>query len=136
MNNNPRIYLWIALALVGWLNYQAWMTDYGPRPGANITANAQGSGAAHGAGGAGDLSSKIPQATKAEPAAGTADSKQVTPSPTAAAAPAESAAASAATAAAQVVHVHTDVLDLDISMLGGTISKADLLKYTDRKSVV
>ena len=34
--------------------------------------NAQGSGAAHGAGGAGDLSSKIPQATKAEPAAGTA----------------------------------------------------------------
>ena len=133
MNNNPRIYLWIALALVGWLNYQAWMTDYGPRPGANITANAQGSGAAHGAGGAGDLSSKIPQATKAEPAAGTADSKQVTPSPTAAAAPAESAAASAATAAAQVVHVHTDVLDLDISMLGGTISRADLLKYTKVK---
>jgi YidC/Oxa1 family membrane protein insertase len=130
MNNNPRIYLWIALALVGWLNYQAWMTDYGPRPGANITANAPS--AAHGAGGAGDLSSKIPQATKAEPAAGTADSK-VTPSPTAAAVPAESAAASAATAAAQVVHVHTDVLDLDISTLGGTISKADLLKYTKVK---
>jgi YidC/Oxa1 family membrane protein insertase len=130
MNNNPRIYLWIALALVGWLNYQAWMTDYGPRPGANITANAPS--AAHGAGGAGDLSSKIPQATKAEPAAGTADSK-VTPSPTAVAVPAESAAASAATAAAQVVHVHTDVLDLDISTLGGTISKADLLKYTKVK---
>ena len=130
MNNNPRIYLWIALALVGWLNYQAWMTDYGPRPGANITANAPG--AAHGAGNAGDLSSKIPQATKAEPAAGTADSK-VTPSPSAAAVPAESAAASAATAAAQVVHVHTDVLDLDISTLGGTISKADLLKYTKVK---
>ena len=130
MNNNPRIYLWIALALVGWLNYQAWMTDYGPRPGANITANAPS--AAHGAGSAGDLSSKIPQATKAEPAAGTADSK-ATPSPTAAAVPAESAAASAATAAAQVVHVHTDVLDLDISTLGGTISKADLLKYTKVK---
>ena len=130
MNNNPRIYLWIALALVGWLNYQAWMTDYGPRPGANITANSPS--AAHGAGSAGDLSSKIPQATKAEPAAGTADSK-VTPSPTAAAVPAESAAASAATAAAQVVHVHTDVLDIDISTLGGTISKADLLKYTKVK---
>jgi YidC/Oxa1 family membrane protein insertase len=130
MNNNPRIYLWIALALVGWLNYQAWMTDYGPRPGANITANSPS--AAHGAGSAGDLSSKIPQATKAEPAAGTADSK-VTPSATAAAVPAESAAASAATAAAQVVHVHTDVLDIDISTLGGTISKADLLKYTKVK---
>ena len=47
MNNNPRIYLWIALALVGWLNYQAWMTDYGPRPGANITANSQTSAATH-----------------------------------------------------------------------------------------
>jgi YidC/Oxa1 family membrane protein insertase len=130
MNNNPRIYLWIALALVGWLNYQAWMTDYGPRPGANIAANASNSGAAHGPG---DLSSKIPQAGKVDPAGGTADNKQATTSPTTAAAPAESAAASAATAAAEVVHVHTDVLDLDISTLGGTISKADLLKFTKVK---
>jgi YidC/Oxa1 family membrane protein insertase len=134
MNNNPRIYLWIALALVGWLNYQAWMTDYGPRPGANITANAQTSGAAHGAGGAGDLSSKIPQAAKAEPATGTADNKQSASSPpTAATVLAESAAASAETAATQVIHVHTDVLDVDISTVGGTISKADLLKYTKVK---
>jgi YidC/Oxa1 family membrane protein insertase len=132
MNNNPRIYLWIALALVGWLNYQAWMTDYGPRPGANTTANAQNPGAAHGPGTAGDLSSKIPQASKAE-TAGTADNKQAAPSATASAAPAEAAAAIAATTAAQAIHVHTDVLDLDISTLGGTINKADLLKYTKVK---
>jgi YidC/Oxa1 family membrane protein insertase len=135
MNNNPRIYLWIALALVGWLNYQAWMTDYGPRPGAN-TVGTQNSGSAHNAGAANDLSSKIPQASKAE-SPGPTDNKSATASnatsPTAAAAPSETAAASAATAAAQAVHVHTDVLDLDISTLGATISKADLLKFTKVK---
>ncbi len=130
MNNNPRIYLWIALALVGWLNYQAWMTDYGPRPGANITANAQNSG--HGSGAASDLSSRIPQASKVEPT-GKADNKQAAPSATSAAVPAETAAATAATTAAQAIHVHTDVLDVDISTLGGTIGKADLLKYTQVK---
>ena len=135
MNNNPRIYLWIALALVGWLNYQAWMTDYGPRPGAN-TVGTQNSGSAHNTGAANDLSSKIPQASKAE-SPGPTDNKSATASgatsPTAAPVSAETAAASAATAAAQAVHVHTDVLDLDISTLGATISKADLLKYTKVK---
>jgi YidC/Oxa1 family membrane protein insertase len=135
MNNNPRIYLWIALALVGWLNYQAWMTDYGPRPGAN-TVGTQNSGSAHNTGAANDLSSKIPQASKAE-SPGPTDNKSTTASnatsPTAAAAPAETAATNAATAVAQAVHVHTDVLDLDISTLGATISKADLLKFTKVK---
>jgi YidC/Oxa1 family membrane protein insertase len=124
MNNNPRIYLWIALALVGWLNYQAWMTDYGPRPGANTISSAQNPGAAHNTGAAGDLSSKIPQASKAEPSV-PADNKQAATAPAESAAPVE--------AAAKAVHVHTDVLDLDISTLGGTINKADLLKYTKVK---
>ena len=30
--NNPRLYLWVALGLLGLLNYQAWMKDYGPPP--------------------------------------------------------------------------------------------------------
>ena len=136
MNNNPRIYLWIALALVGWLNYQAWMTDYGPRPGANTISSAQNPGAASNTGGAGDLSSKIPQASKAEqPTPG--DNKQPVTSPGATSAtstaPAEAASASAPSADAKAVHVHTDVLDLDISTLGGTIIQADLLKYTKVK---
>jgi YidC/Oxa1 family membrane protein insertase len=135
MNNNPRIYLWIALALVGWLNYQAWMTDYGPRPGANTVVGTQNSGSAHNTGAPNDLSSKIPQASKAE-SPGPTDNKSATASnatsPTAGPAPAETAAGSAATAA-PAVHVHTDVLDLDISTLGATISKADLLKFTKVK---
>ena len=128
MNNNPRIYLWIALALVVWLNYQAWMTDYGPKPGAN-TAATQVTGTSRApTAPSNDLSSKIPQATnpeasKTEPS-GTSDHKEAPPSPEAEA---------AKTSSAQTVHVRTDVLDVDISTSGGTITRADLLKYTKVK---
>ena len=30
MTNNPRIYLWIALALMAWLNWDAYQRDYAP----------------------------------------------------------------------------------------------------------
>jgi YidC/Oxa1 family membrane protein insertase len=129
MNNNPRIYLWIALALVVWLNYQAWMTDFGPKPGANTTP-AQTAQASHNpTPPAADLSNKIPQAqaSKAEPSGSPANAPAGTPPPT------PTPGAETAAAAAQVIHVHTDVLDLNISTLGGTIQKADLLKYTQVK---
>ena len=32
MSNNPRFYLWLALALVLWLNYTTWQHDYPPHP--------------------------------------------------------------------------------------------------------
>jgi hypothetical protein len=73
MTNNPRIYLWIALALVVWLNYDAWMRDYGPKPGAITTPTTQTSGGGQTTGAPGDLSSRIPQASKAEPGASTAN---------------------------------------------------------------
>jgi YidC/Oxa1 family membrane protein insertase len=127
MNNNPRIYLWIALALVAWLNYQAWMTDYGPKPGANMTASQTPGAGRNPAPPSTDLSNKIPQAPKAE-GPGPTDNKQ----PGAPPSPAPPGAQTPATPA-QVIHVHTDVLDVDISALGGTIQKADLLKYTQVK---
>ena len=132
MSNNPRIYLWIALALVVVLNYQAWMTDYGPKPGANTATSAQTSAAQNHTPTTPDLSNKIPQAGQTQQS-GAAGSK---PTPAAASPPATQTAASAAVAdaaAAQVIHVHTDVLDVDISTLGGTIQKADLLQYTKVK---
>jgi len=124
MNNNPRIYLWIALALVAWMNYQAWMTDYSPRPDVNAATSASPSDVSRNTETAGDLSSKIPQASKAESSDSAANKPTATPS---------TAATTTETAAAQVIHVHTDVLDVDISTLGGTIQKADLLKYTKVK---
>lgn len=130
MTNNPRIYLWIALALMVWLNYDAWQRDYGPRPDVitNTTHAANGNPATPSSS---DLANQIPQAPKeAVPASG------ATPAPAAGAAtspidsvPGSAPTSTAETAAAPVIHVHTDVLDLDIGTRGGTLQKADLLKY-------
>jgi YidC/Oxa1 family membrane protein insertase len=114
MTNNPRIYLWIALALLVWLNYEAWERDYAPVPTA-ITNTTRPANPANAASSPGDLANQIPEGSKE--AAG--------PAP-AAAAPATPAVAASS---APVVHVHTDVLDIDISTLGGTIQRADLLGY-------
>ena len=128
MTNNPRIYLWIALALMVWLNYDAWQRDYGPRPDVitNITHPANSSPAAAASS---DLANQIPQIPKeTSPAAGT-----------------PAAAASAPTtlclaqrqlphpdeASSPLVHVRTDVLDLDISTRGGTIQRADLVELSE-----
>ena len=128
MSNNPRVYLWIALAAVVFLNYQAWMTDYGPKPGANTPTTAQTPATPSSTPATpNDLSNKIPQASTPGQAAAGATADKPTPP-----VPAATAAANNAQAA-QVIHVHTDVLDLDISTLGGTIQKADLLKYTKVK---
>ena len=132
MNNTPRIIVWAAFAVVIYLNYQAWMHDYGPRPGLNTVAAQSASGTAT-PGSSADLSSKIPQASAQAQATSTAPTDGAHPSATAGAAPAETAAAIAATAAAEVIHVRTDVLDVEISTLGGTIKQADLLKYTKVK---
>jgi YidC/Oxa1 family membrane protein insertase len=129
MSNNPRIYLWIALALVVFVNYQAWMTDYGPKPGANTATSAQTATAPNNTASTTDLSNKIPQASQTQQP-GAAGSK---PAPPAASTPAiqtPAGVAAADAATAQVIHVHTDVLDVDISTLGGTLQKADLLQYT------
>jgi YidC/Oxa1 family membrane protein insertase len=157
MNNMPRILVWAALALIIGLNYTTWEKDYAPPPGLNTTA--QTAGGAPSPGSSADLSSKIPQASA--PAAGNTGSgatptatppttasgtvPSTTPATTvpatssaaAAAAPgtpaADLAASTTAAATAEVVHVHTDVLDLEISTAGGTIKQADLLKYTQVK---
>jgi YidC/Oxa1 family membrane protein insertase len=135
MSNNPRIYIWGALALVVFLNYQAWMTDYGPKPGANTTISGQTTSAPSNAvAPPKDLSNNIPQAPKAEQP-GAANKQPAATGSTTAAAPETSTGtpAAATTAEGPVVHVHTDLLDLGISTTGGTIQRADLEKYTKVK---
>jgi YidC/Oxa1 family membrane protein insertase len=131
MSNNPRIYLWIALALVVFMNYQAWMTDYGPKPGANTATSAQTATAPNNTASS-DLSNKIPQAAQTQQP-GAAGSKSTPPAAASTPAAPTAAGVAVADAAAQVVHVHTDVLDVLISTVGGTLQKADLLQYTQVK---
>jgi YidC/Oxa1 family membrane protein insertase len=113
MMKNPRLLLWIALGLVLWLNYQAWLKDYALQatPAAMIPLQTSAKPSR-------DLSADIPKpasvsmeaAHSAEPAAA---ESEIEPS----------------SKAQQVIHVRTDVLDLDISQQGGTLQRVDLVRY-------
>jgi YidC/Oxa1 family membrane protein insertase len=126
MTGNPRAFLWIALALILWLNYEAWMRDYGPRPAPSqttaATANGQPGGSEQGG-----LAQAVPEAStpQAASAANGSGSHASVSSPV--------AGAVAAATGAGTVRVRTDVLDLEISLQGGTFTRADLLNYPVKK---
>jgi YidC/Oxa1 family membrane protein insertase len=130
ISSKPRIYLLTALAALLLLNYEAWMRDYAPPPGATAapTSTSTTTASTPVATPANDLGNRVPEASTAAPATGSA-------APGAAAVVPDSAAAGAAGAAppAPVVHVRTDVLDLDISTRGGTLARLDLLAYPEVK---
>jgi YidC/Oxa1 family membrane protein insertase len=115
--DNPRLFLWIALALLVWMNIIQWDRDYGAAQApAATSAPAAGTAPA-----AGPAPSQLPTL----PAAGAA----ATPAATTDALPTTAPAASAA----PKVRVVTDVMDLDISLQGGDLLRADLLKYPQDK---
>jgi YidC/Oxa1 family membrane protein insertase len=119
---NPRVFLWLALALALWLNYEAWVKDYHPIETASITSPASPTTT----NGSTKLSQAVPQASTTAPS--TSRSSTAPPLPTAATgSPAEQSAATPG--ATGTVHVRTDVLDVEISLQGGTIVEADLPKY-------
>ena len=114
--DNQRVFIWVGVALVAFLNYQMYEHDYGaPPPAATVAQSAN------------------PAAPSAQP--------MPVPAPGSAApasAPAQAPASAGDTAAtehapAQLVHVRTDVLDLDISTRGGEIDRSDLLAYPQQK---
>jgi YidC/Oxa1 family membrane protein insertase len=131
MNNNPRFYLWLALALVLYLNYTTWQHDYPSHPAVQTTVSGQAAPSKQPS----SLANSIPQ-TQQTGAAGTAPAAA---SPAAPSAPPATATAGipaitpAAAANAPLIHVHTDVYDIDISTRGGTLESVRLLKYAEIK---
>ena len=129
--NNPRIFLWGALALILYVDYQTWVRDYGAVSTAApaTAASAQHPGAAAGAP---ELGNHVPEAAPAAAPASAAPAAQVPAAGPAAAqvgAAAADTTAAAAPADAPQVHVRTDVLDVLISTRGATLDRADLLAY-------
>lgn len=119
--DNQRLFLWTGLALVLFLNYQAWQHDYAPAPETPATVSATQPKAAAPTPGA-SLSDALP--TVGTPPSGAATT----------AAPAlDGTVGPASTPAAPFVHVRTDVLDLVISTQGGEIREASLPKYPREK---
>ncbi|HKX58628.1 MAG TPA: membrane protein insertase YidC [Steroidobacteraceae bacterium] len=120
MNPQIRVLLWVALGFLLYLNVQAWMKDYAPAVQETpASPAAKGAPAASPADG---LSAELPKV-----------SGEAAPAP--AAAPAESIPGSVAAeaAAAGKVHVRTDVLDVDASLAGAELIRADILQYPQHK---
>lgn len=126
MITNPRVFLWLGLALLAWLNYETWTRDYAPVP-KTATEAAQEVVERSAA-----LEGTVPQASApgAAPAAGTGAAPDAvpagSPSPATGVPPIGEAATPPAAAS---VHVVTDVLDVDIGLVGGELRRADLLAY-------
>jgi len=123
MINSLRLYLWIALGAVLWLNYQAWMLDYGPRAGAPAAAPGASANLAQPSSKPAQsrLDASIPVAPQtAETGAGSPAGESTTP---------VAAAPASGQPVAGKVHVLTDVLDLELSLAGGTLEQANLLAY-------
>jgi len=116
--NNPRLVLWLILGFILYLNYEAWMRDYSrPSPTASATQVEPDSSGR-------DIGANIPNAASSSAA------PAVAPAPAANGSQAPAPAGETnSTAAAPPVRVRTDVLDLDIALIGGTIERADLLQY-------
>ncbi|HEX4649709.1 MAG TPA: membrane protein insertase YidC [Steroidobacteraceae bacterium] len=137
---NVRVVLWAALALLLLANYTTWMHDYGPPPSAGAPAPTGGGPRVPATSPANDLGSRVPEALPSAPPASAQNVAPASPAAAAASAGALSGAASAtssaASAAAPLVHVRTDVLDVDISTRGGTLTRVDLLAYPRVKGEV
>ncbi len=118
--DNPRIFLWIGLALLAWMNVIQWNRDYGaaaPAPMAAVQVPVSGGAPINGGNAA-----QLPAMPAAEAGAGAAAPAATAPEATGAALPA------AASQSARV-RVLTDVLDIDISLQGGDLVRADLTQY-------
>jgi len=114
---NLRPFLWAALALILFVNYETWQRDYPPPAPPAAAAKAA----------LGDLDAAVPgTAPTAAPA--------VAPSPTAAPAVAADAPDAVAAPQATTVSVHTDVYELHIGLRGGELTTTDILQYPKVKN--
>jgi len=122
--SNTRIFLWAALLLLAWFNYNAWVKDYGPVTRESPAAPAQAATTVPaGANPQDGLSSEVPAVTgEAKPAA------PATPAP----APGLDTVAGAIQESGKV-HIVTDVLDVDASLAGGELIRADIVQYPQHK---
>jgi YidC/Oxa1 family membrane protein insertase len=111
--DNQRLLIWGAFVLLLWFTYQAWMQDYGPAP--------------------------VQPTVVTEPSE-PADSADSITLPELGDAPAEAPAGSlpgdtpaVVPASGESIRVITDVLDLEISLGGGTLVRAIMLGYPVEK---
>lgn len=121
-----RTFLFLALMFVAYLLWNQWQQDYNtpsppPAPAASHSAPATGS--------TGPVDASVPSAGSAPAVAGSASSAETAGTP---GAPAAQPAHPATESHGPLVTVTTDVLRLTIDSRGGSLIRADLLKYPEK----
>ena len=123
MTNNIRIFLWLALGFAVYVNFVQWQTDYAPKPpptAATTTTLPNGT----------VVETKPVAMSDTVPQAAQSAVDSSTPPVASDAAPTGEAVEPQGQAeAASTIHVVTDVLDLEILPVGGTLVKAVLPAY-------
>jgi YidC/Oxa1 family membrane protein insertase len=136
---NTRVMLWVALAAILFLNYEAWMRDY-PTPRESDALQTTGGVAAPNR-----LGDSVPLANSDAASSNAAP----TPVPAAAVPPTLGATTPGAPAAADIatadkaavavdttpLHIVTDVLDVSINLRGGELERADIVEYPLHKDI-
>ncbi|HET6628671.1 MAG TPA: membrane protein insertase YidC [Woeseiaceae bacterium] len=128
--DNQRLLIWAAFGLLLWFTWQTWVRDNSPEPVSPVapateeTANAPGDDEPAGSPGADEPAGAETLPELPGPAAD---------APAQAASPQVPAANEAAAEAGRSIHVRTDVLDVRIDTLGGTLWHAELLDYPVHK---
>ncbi|HET9679866.1 MAG TPA: membrane protein insertase YidC [Gammaproteobacteria bacterium] len=125
--DNQRLFLLAALGLIGFLLYQAWVEDYGPQP-QTATVAEQPAQQANKPLSSGTPGNEVPTLapgtptgkTATTPATGAKNATTTMPS---------ASEANTALANAPTVRVRTDVLDVHISLRGGTLREVELRDY-------
>jgi YidC/Oxa1 family membrane protein insertase len=129
VNKNARVFLWLGLVLLLWLNFETWTRDYAaPAPSPAAAAGTPSTALSAAIPEASTPAAATPPAATPTPAATLADSTPALPGAAMAAAT-PAATTPAAVDATAVIRVRTDVLDVDISLAGAELSRADLLVY-------
>jgi len=112
--DNQRLLIWGFFGLLGWITYQTWVQDYAPKPVAQATQVAEQP----------ELMTSTDGDDFPELSA-SGDAELDAPLPANAAT--EDAAETAS--AAPIIRVTTDVLDIEISLQGGTLLSAHMIGY-------
>lgn len=111
--DNQRLFLWLGLAIILWITWRTWVEDYGPQQQPQTTVTEQ----------IADAPVRAPEDPDL-PALSDTDLPALTPGM-----PADQDAPNLG----PVVRVVTDVLDIDIALLGGDLVRAELPRYPLRK---
>jgi YidC/Oxa1 family membrane protein insertase len=125
---NVRLFLWALLFVALFVNYQAWQIDH-PAPLAVVNATAPQSLDGGAPTAIAPVSAVPGAAVPGMPLTGVATPGAATPTTAVTTAVPAAADDAVAVANASAVHVVTDVLDMDVSLAGGELRRADLVAY-------